>query len=136
MNRTTFLRPAVPAILAACTALLLSACGGMQPVPSGPGEVPVQPAEEKPAVDPRISEAAEELTKMAAMQDRLYKIASPLLIKNAELCKAQARNLLGFTARNRYWYPGDYNEAAHVAFGMGERLQVTGVLAGSGAATT
>ena len=68
------------------------------------------------------------------MQDRLYKVAAPLLINNAELCKTQARNLLGFTARNRYWYPGEYNEAAQVAFGMGERLQVTGVLAGSGAA--
>ncbi|HEU4375508.1 MAG TPA: M48 family metallopeptidase, partial [Telluria sp.] len=39
-----------------------------------------------------------------------------------------------FTAKNRYSYPGEYNEAAHIAFGMGERLQVTGVLGGSGAA--
>lgn len=36
--------------------------------------------------------------------------------------------------QNRWSYPGDYNEAAHVAFGMDERLQVTSVLAGSGAA--
>jgi hypothetical protein len=71
---------------------------------------------------------------MAALQDRLYHVAAPLLINNADLCKTQARNLLGFTAKNRYSYPGDYNEAAHVAFGMSERLQVTGVLAGSGAA--
>jgi hypothetical protein len=81
-----------------------------------------------------MATAAESLTKMAALQDRLYRVAAPLLINNAELCKAQARNLLGFTAKNRYSYPGEYNEAAHVAFGMGERLQVTGVLAGSGAA--
>jgi hypothetical protein len=77
---------------------------------------------------------AEQLTRMAALQDRLYHVAAPLLIHNAELCKAQARNLLGFTAKNRHSYPGIYNEAAHVAFGMDERLQVTGVLAGSGAA--
>jgi hypothetical protein len=77
---------------------------------------------------------AETLTRMASLQDRLYRVAAPLLINNAELCKTQARNLLGFTAKNRYSYPGDYNEAAHIAFGMGERLQVTGVLAGSGAA--
>ena len=77
---------------------------------------------------------AETLTRMAGLQDRLYSVAAPLLIHNAELCKNQARNLLGFTAKNRYSYPGEYNEAAHVAFGMGERLQVTGVLAGSGAA--
>ena len=68
------------------------------------------------------------------MQDRLYRVAAPLLINNAELCKNQARNLLGFTAKNRYSYPGEFNEAAHVAFGMGDQLQVTGVLAGSGAA--
>ena len=78
--------------------------------------------------------AAQTLTKMAALQDRLYRVAAPLLINNAALCKSHARNLLGFTAKNRYSYPGEYNEAAHLAFGMGDRLQVTGVLAGSGAA--
>jgi hypothetical protein len=68
------------------------------------------------------------------LQDRLYRVAAPLLINNADLCNTQARHLLGFTAKNRHSYPGNYNEAAHIAFGMGERLQVTGVLAGSGAA--
>jgi hypothetical protein len=129
MTRFTGLRPAAPAIL---LALLLSAC---QTAPvSGPAVVPVKPVEQTPEISPRIAAAAESLTKMAAMQDRLYRVAAPLLINNAELCKSQARNLLGFTARNRYWYPGEYNEAAKVAFGMGERLQITGVLAGSGAA--
>jgi hypothetical protein len=56
------------------------------------------------------------------------------MIDNAELCPKHVRNLLGFTAKNRYSYPGIYNEAAHVAFGMDEQLQVTSVLAGSGAA--
>jgi predicted metalloprotease with PDZ domain len=85
-------------------------------------------------VTPQVAAAADTLTKMAALQDRLYRVASPLLIENAELCKKHARNLLGFTAKNRHSYPGVYNDAAHVAFGMDERLQVTGVLAGSGAA--
>ncbi|HEY5801777.1 MAG TPA: M48 family metallopeptidase, partial [Burkholderiaceae bacterium] len=115
-------------------ALLLSACQSTGPVIKGPVSGPVTPVDETPVISPKVAAAAEALTRMAAMQDRLYKVAAPLLINNAELCKAQARNLLGFTARNRYWYPGEYNEAAHVAFGMGERLQVTGVLAGSGAA--
>lgn len=129
MTRFTGLRPATPAIL---LALLLSAC---ETVPvTGPVVVPAKPVDQAPEISPRIAQAAEALTKMAAMQDRLYRVAAPLLINNAELCKSQARNLLGFTARNRYWYPGEYNEAAKVAFGMGERLQVTGVLAGSGAA--
>ena len=81
-----------------------------------------------------MAAAADTLSKMADLQNRLYKVASPLLIHNAELCKGQARPLLGFTAKNRWSYPGDYNEAAHLAFGMDERLQVTSVLAGSGAA--
>ena len=131
MTRQLGLRPAVPAVL---IALLLSACQSAGPVIRGPVVVPVTPVETVPEIAPRIAAAAEALTRMAAMQDRLYKVAAPLLINNAELCKSQARNLLGFTARNRYWYPGDYSEAAQVAFGMGERLQVTGVLSGSGAA--
>ena len=131
MTRKFGLSPAVPAIL---IALLLTACQGAGPVIKGPVVVPAQPLPTVPDISPRVAAAAEALTRMASMQDRLYKVAAPLLINNAELCKTQARNLLGFTARNRYWYPGDYSEAAKVAFGMGERLQVTGVLAGSGAA--
>lgn len=134
MARFTGLLPAVPVI---CLALMLSACEttgpAVDPTPTTP--LPQQPAE-PPArvVTPRMAAAAEALTKMAAMQERLYRIAAPLLINNADLCKSSTRNLLGFTARNRYWYPGEYNEAAQIAFEMGERLQVTGVLAGSGAA--
>jgi hypothetical protein len=135
MNRFDGLRPAA---LGISLALLLSACGtapkGPEQPPPGMGQAqhPVEP--QTPVLTPRMAAAAESLTKMAQLQDRLYRVAAPLLIQNADLCKAQARNLLGFTAKNRYSYPGEYNEAAHVAFGMGDRLQVTGVLAGSGAA--
>lgn len=134
MTRLTGLRPAVPAIILAA---LLSACstpGPVQPEPPvvAPPMAPVEPV--KPVLTPRMAAAADNLTRMAALQDRLYRVAAPLLINNAELCKSNARNLLGFTAKNRYSYPGEFNEAAHVAFEMGERLQVTGVLAGSGAA--
>ena len=115
-------------------ALLLSACAtqDVRPIQSTPGAV--HRPSDTPALTPQITAAADTLTRMADLQDRLYKVAAPLLIQNAELCKGQARPLLGFTAKNRWSYPGDYNEAAHVAFGMDERLQVTGVLAGSGAA--
>jgi hypothetical protein len=114
--------------------LLLSACATPEyrPIQAAPGAA--ERAPEAPALTPQISAAARVLTEMAELQERLYKVAAPLLIQNAELCKGQARNLLGFTAKNRWSYPGDYNEAAHVAFGMDERLQVTSVLAGSGAA--
>jgi len=49
------------------------------------------------------------------------------------VCKGNARNLLGFTAKNKYSYPSEFATAAQ-SLGFGERLQVTGVLPGSGAA--
>ncbi|WLI88077.1 M48 family metallopeptidase [Massilia sp. R2A-15] len=129
MKRIDALWPAVT------LALLMSGCATRSPLQQGP--VPPEPSRaaepEAPVLTPRMAAEADQLTKMATLQDRLYRVAAPLLINNAELCKTQARNLLGFTAKNRYSYPGEYNEAAHIAFGMGERLQVTGVLAGSGA---
>ena len=137
MTRIIGLHPAVPAIAITAMALLLSACstpGPTRPAPEVVQTQPETPVDTTPVLTPRMAAAAESLTKMAALQDRLYRVAAPLLINNAELCKSQARNLLGFTAKNRYSYPGEFNEAAHVAFGMGDRLQVTGVLAGSGAA--
>jgi hypothetical protein len=132
MKRIYGLRPALTAL-----ALALLATGCTTPRLQRPApvtELPRAPEEALPVQTPRIAAEADTLNRMATMQDRLYRVAAPLLINNADLCKTQARNLLGFTAKNRYSYPGDYNEAAHIAFGMGERLQVTGVLAGSGAA--
>jgi hypothetical protein len=122
------------AALGTTIALLLSACATQgnvqQPAPHGPAAQ----APQAPAMTPQMAADVDTLTKMASLQERLYHVAAPLLIDNAELCRTHARNLLGFTAKNRYSYPGEYNEAAHVAFGMDERLQVTEVLAGSGAA--
>jgi hypothetical protein len=118
-------------------AAVLAACQTPAVMPTPPDTVttvPARPVDSAPVLTPQMAANAQLLTKMATLQDRLYRVAAPLLINNAELCKAQARNLLGFTAKNRYSYPGEFNEAAHVAFGMGERLQVTGILAGSGAA--
>lgn len=126
----TFARLAAAAALAALAGCSSPPLMQQGPVPPAPGAGAVTGEE----LTPRMAQEAEQLNRMAALQDRLYRVAAPLLINNAELCKGQARNLLGFTAKNRYSYPGDYNEAAHVAFGMGEHLQVTGVLAGSGAA--
>ena len=120
--------------LGCALALLLSACATKSPIPAPvvTATEPAQPA--PPALTPRMAADADILTKMATLQDRLYHVAAPLLINNADLCKSQARNLLGFTAKNRFSYPGEFNDAAHVVLGMNERLQVTGVLAGSGAA--
>lgn len=131
MSRIQHVRQAA---LGTSIALLLSACATQGPVAPTAPQAPGVQVPQAPVLTPQMAANAETLRRMAGMQDRLYKVAAPLLIDNAELCKSHARNLLGFTAKNRYSYPGDYNEAAHVAFGMGERLQVTEVLAGSGAA--
>jgi hypothetical protein len=116
-------------------ALLLSACA-QAPVQPSARPSPVPPSQQVPVVSAQTAAAAETLTRMASLQDRLYHAAAPLLINNAEICKSHARNLLGFTAKNRYSFGSDYAEAASVAFGMDEHLQVTNVLAGSGAAKT
>jgi hypothetical protein len=122
------------AALGITIALLLSACATKGPVTPSAPQAPVAQGPQAPTLTPQMAAAAETLTHMAGLQERLYKVAAPLLIDNAELCGKHARGLLGFTAKNRYSYPGEYNEAAHVAFGMDERLQVTEVLSGSGAA--
>jgi hypothetical protein len=121
------------AALATSIAILLAACAQAPMQPSA-GPVPAKPGVQAPQISPQTAANAELLTKMAGLQDRIYRVAAPLLINNADLCKSHARNLLGFTAKNRYSFGTDYAEAARVAFDMDERLQVTNVLAGSGAA--
>jgi hypothetical protein len=74
------------------------------------------------------------LQSLVAQQDRLDRVAAPLLVNNPEICKDNARNLLGFTAKNKYSYSEELSGATRQAFGLDERLQVIRVLAGSGAA--
>jgi hypothetical protein len=84
---------------------------------------------------PQVSTADEaRLRSLISHQDRLYRVAAPLLVNNPDLCKGNARNLLGFTAKNKYSYSSELVQAAQILFGMDDRLQITGVLAGSGAA--
>lgn len=117
------------------TAALLSACSTVPLQSSAPvTEAGAAPAAEAPLVTPRMLAARDTLRKMGDMQDRLYRVAAPLLINNAELCRTQARSLLGFTAKNKWSYPGEYAEAAAAVLGYGDTLRVSGVLAGSGAA--
>lgn len=116
-------------------ALLLAACATTTTSTTEPGAAS-RPAEQvaRPAVP--AAPTPEELTlkSLVALQDRLYRVAAPLIISNPELCKANARNLLGFTAKNRYSYSQDYVSAAQTALGLGDQLQIMGVLEGSGAA--
>ena len=50
------------------------------------------------------------------------------------MCEKNARKLFGFTAKTRYSYSSEFVAAAHSVLGLGERLQVTGLLPASGAA--
>ncbi len=118
--------------LAIMPAALLAACVTPQdnntlnkPAQSVPG-----PAAPK-ALELTPDQAA--LRALTAQQDRLYNVAAPLLTTNAQLCRGNARNLLGFTAKNKYSYPSEFANAAQ-SLGFDDRLQVTGVLPGSGAA--
>jgi hypothetical protein len=125
------------AIAAALSAALLSACSTLAPQAGAPQTAPVPqaPAEpQQPVVSARMAAAQDALKTMVNLQDRLSRVSAPLLINNADLCKNMARNLLGFTAQNRYSYPGEFSDAANAVLGYGERLQVSSVLAGSGAA--
>lgn len=100
---------------------LLASCA-LPPV-SSPPEQSALPAQQRAA-----------LSSLTSRQDRLYRVAAPLLVNNAVLCKTNARPLLGFTAKNQYSYSADMMDAAKQLLGLDERLQVMSVLAGSGAA--
>lgn len=109
-------------VLAMVPTVLLAACVTPQ------GDNTLTPAAKTPMLMP--DQLA--LRTLTSQQDRLYEVAAPLLTNNAPLCRGNARNLLGFTAKNKYSYPAEFIEAAQ-SLGYGERLQVTGVLPGSGA---
>ncbi|MFC7298814.1 M48 family metallopeptidase [Herminiimonas aquatilis] len=104
-------------------ALALSACSTVSlDTPATPG---VTAASE--------SVQLQTLRTITSQQDRLYRIAAPLLVSNAPLCRGNARNLIGFSAKNKYSFSEDYVAAAET-LGFTEQLQVTGVLNNSGAA--
>jgi hypothetical protein len=109
--------------------LLLAACATQEPAATQPQTVPVPSKSAVPAPPPQQAE----LKALIGLQDRLYDVAAPLLVNNALLCRNNARNLLGFTAKTKYSYTSEFIDAAS-SLGLSDQLQVTGVLAGSGAA--
>lgn len=132
-------------IMAFLSALLV-ACAVEQPVvtpsatPSAPASAPVpQPEPEPIEAAPAPETAAPSPDKIASLQNwvdqqnRLYRVAAPLLLHNTELCDRHARHLLGLTAKNRYSYSTDHISSARAALGLGERLRVMNVLPGSSA---
>jgi Zn-dependent protease with chaperone function len=114
-------------------ALLLTACTSVPLTPAP--QAPQAPQPTAPAAPPPVSTAEEQaLRSLISQHDRLYRIAAPLLVSNPQLCKNNARNLLGFTAKNKYSYSSEFINAAQGSLGLDESLRVMGVLPGSGAA--
>ncbi|HXA46632.1 MAG TPA: M48 family metallopeptidase [Burkholderiaceae bacterium] len=114
--------------------LALCACETPPPAKPAPVAAPVVApvATDTAKANQLVQEAA--LREMVALQDRLYRVAAPLLVNNVALCPHFARNLLGFTAKNKYSYSSEFIDSTQRILGLGDQLQVMGVIAGSGAA--
>ena len=128
-----------PSLLALLPIALLAGCASRVPLNTGMPPMPGMaqqdlPPGPGPVIPTAPSPQQAMLRDIVNQQDRLYRIAAPLLVNNTELCKGNARNLLGFTAKNRYSFPEELYDAAQQLYGMDDRLQVMGVLPGSGAA--
>lgn len=105
------------------------------PSPAAPPQTtaPAMPAAPPAPVQATAPDQADILRTWVAQQGHLYRVAAPLLINNTELCPRHARNLLGFTAKNRYSYSEAFADTAQSDLGLEERLRVMSVLPGSGA---
>ena len=123
-------------IVALITATWLGGCATQTPVATSEQAPQRRAAQSNAAPSVSSANSAEEnaLLQLVALQDRLDRIAAPLLVNNPPLCKNNARRLLGFTAKTRYSYGADNVAAAQKLFGLDEQLHVTNVLPGSGAA--
>jgi len=75
----------------------------------------------------------DELTRYVSNQEKLYRIAAPLLVKNAPLCKSATRNIMGFTAKNQYSYSSELAPTANKLLKLDDRLRVVSILEGGGA---
>jgi hypothetical protein len=129
--RSTFIALGVATLLAACAT----------PAPTitpdsvrSPATKVVTPVPTAPAPSPVVTSAEETaLRQLVDLQDRLDRVAGPLLVSNPALCRRNARRLLGFTAKTKYSYSTEFIPAAQKLLHLDERLRVTGVLPGSGA---
>jgi beta-barrel assembly-enhancing protease len=124
-------RIACPLLMVAA-ALLFAACTTPSTSPKTAASTPAASRGAIALTAPTPEEQA--LHGLAFMQERLYRVAGPLLTSNAQLCTKRTRNILGFVARNRYSYSSQYANAARTTLELSERLQIFTVLAGSGAA--
>ncbi len=119
-------------LIAGCTHVPLPADKSPSASPNTTTPTKQTSTEKTPATPPVVIRDPV-LDGIVLRQERIYRIAAPLIIKNAVLCKTQARPLLGFTAKNQYSFPPELTIAAQQSLGLDERLQVMQILDGSGA---
>lgn len=116
-----------PWLCALAVAAILTGCAG-QPT-SSTTDHPTAITASRPARPLR-----QHLEETAAMQDRLVRVAAPLLLKNPAACKKLSRPLMGFTARNKYAFGPEHADLAAQVLQLNDMLQVAKVMKGSGAA--
>jgi hypothetical protein len=136
---------------AALAAALLSACATVPPADvadaadaDADADVSVS-TEASPSVAPprRVAVPANAsasqvlaIRSLVEQQQRLYKVAAPLLMDNAALCKRSARNVPAFVVKTRYSYSDEMAAAAKLALGLGDLPQVMLLFPASGAAAS
>jgi hypothetical protein len=103
--------------LAALPMLFLAGCASQVPLNTPAPGMPRLPQQDMPPAPTAVAPAAPTpqqamLRDIVSQQDRLYRVAAPLLVNNTELCKGNARNLLGFTATNRYSFSAELSDPA------------------------
>ncbi|HVL74564.1 MAG TPA: M48 family metallopeptidase [Noviherbaspirillum sp.] len=133
MKRAARMLPLAAAVLLGACALPPQIEPGAATAPA-PAPAAIPPQAQQPAQPPASPADIQRLQDLVSQQDRLYRVAAPLLINNSELCRSHARALLGFRAKNRFSYSAELSSAAHHLLGLDERLRVTGVIPNSGAA--
>ena len=104
------------------------------PAPVAPPPSTVVEAAPAPEMPPVSVDKITLLQTWVNQQERLYRVAAPLLIQNTELCPRHVRNLLGMTAKTKYSYTADFVAEAQTALGLDERLRIMDILPASGAA--
>lgn len=115
-------------------ALMLNACE-TPPKPSVFKPSPVNAGPRSaPAENPALPAQSTALRELVALQDKLYRVTAPLLVHNPRLCPRNTRDLLGFSAKNKYSYSSEFIDSAQKLLGLDDQLQIMGVMAGSGAA--
>lgn len=91
------------------------------------------PAAEAAVASPEKTAA---LQRWVAQQDRLERVAAPLLLNNVKLCQRHARPVSGFNARTKYAFSSAFVAEAGSALGLDERLRIVSVMPASGAASS